>query len=164
MVSDRNKKLKQQYEELSIRRNQLLNEIENRLKKTRTESDSQFTDIADIATHNLQDELSMTVASEEIKKVKQIDDALARIDSGKYGTCVNCGCEIDLERLKVLPFATLCVKCKEKEEKEVCPEDEGYSYGRDVEFDYDFVTETEDDEEDRETNMDDHDIHKELNN
>lgn len=156
MSSDRNKNLKLQQSYLSKRRNQLLNEIENRLKKTRTESDTQLTDMADIATHNSQDELVMTVAAEEIKKVKQIDDALGRIDSGKYGICVNCCCEINLERLKALPFATLCVKCKEKEEKEIYPEDEGYSYGREVEFDYDLVTETGD-ERDIETNLN---IHK----
>ena len=42
----------------------------------------------------------------------QIKKALSRIGIGKYGRCERCGKEIEPERLKVLPDATLCLKCE----------------------------------------------------
>ena len=39
-------------------------------------------------------------------------DALARVGNGTYGICADCGDEIGLERLKVLPFAVRCVDCE----------------------------------------------------
>ena len=151
MLSDRNKNLKVFQEKLSLKREQILAEIENRRKESKSKNDSQLKDLADMATDNLQDELSMMAAEEEIKKLKQIDNALARIDSNKYGVCVSCGCEINIERLKALPFATLCVECKENEEKDFCPNSEGYSYGKEIEFDYDSCT---DEDVDVESNID----------
>ena len=46
--------------------------------------------------------------------LRQINDAMARIDEGKYGICEFCGEEIPEARLKVYPEATACVKCEEK--------------------------------------------------
>jgi DnaK suppressor protein len=47
-------------------------------------------------------------------RLRLIDQALARVDNGSYGTCAECGEDIPLERLKALPFALLCVDCQEK--------------------------------------------------
>lgn len=46
-----------------------------------------------------------------------IDEALARVENGTYGTCAECGEDIPLERLKALPFALLCVDCQGKRSK-----------------------------------------------
>lgn len=43
----------------------------------------------------------------------QCQEALGRLDRGEYGICRGCGKEIDIERLKALPYATLCIPCKE---------------------------------------------------
>jgi DnaK suppressor protein len=48
------------------------------------------------------------------EKLKFLDEALARLDAGKYGRCLGCGELIPLERLKALPFAAYCVDCQEK--------------------------------------------------
>jgi len=45
---------------------------------------------------------------------QQVDDALARMDAGTYGICTHCGREIPIARLRVRPFAELCVPCAEK--------------------------------------------------
>ncbi len=50
-------------------------------------------------------------------KVESIDHALKALETGHYGTCERCGNEIGAERLKALPGATLCVKCKAATEK-----------------------------------------------
>lgn len=51
------------------------------------------------------------------KKLKQTKKALARLKSGKYGFCEDCGKMIDTDRLTIYPEATLCVKCEAKREK-----------------------------------------------
>lgn len=43
----------------------------------------------------------------------QCQEALGRLDRGEYGICRGCGKEIDIERLKALPYATRCIPCKE---------------------------------------------------
>jgi DnaK suppressor protein len=47
-------------------------------------------------------------------RLRLIDEALARVDNGTYGICADCGDEIGLERLKILPFAVRCVDCESK--------------------------------------------------
>lgn len=49
--------------------------------------------------------------------MKQIEGALDKIDKGTYGVCDSCGGVIEKARLKVKPSATLCIKCKSKQEK-----------------------------------------------
>ncbi|WP_194421178.1 TraR/DksA family transcriptional regulator [Microbacterium abyssi] len=48
------------------------------------------------------------------EELKQVDEALARMDAGTYGVCANCGRGIPVARLRVRPFAELCVPCAEK--------------------------------------------------
>jgi RNA polymerase-binding protein DksA len=56
--------------------------------------------------------------SENVKDLlKRVNEALDHIEDGTYGTCDVCGERIQEERLKALPYANLCIKCKQKEEK-----------------------------------------------
>lgn len=54
----------------------------------------------------------------DTKKLKQIDDALTKIENKTYGMCEECGEEIPVARLKILPFAKLCIDCASNVEKE----------------------------------------------
>ncbi len=47
-------------------------------------------------------------------ELRQVDEALMRMDAGTYGICVHCGKPIPPERLEVRPFAEYCVACAEK--------------------------------------------------
>src|SRR6185437_50438 len=58
-------------------------------------------------------------------RLKAIAAALGRVDEGRYGTCEECGEDIPLERLKVLPFAAYCVDCQSKRNHRLRP-GEGY--------------------------------------
>ncbi len=49
--------------------------------------------------------------------LKKIDDALERIQKGSFGQCEECGDAISFERLKARPTATMCIKCKEDNER-----------------------------------------------
>jgi len=60
-------------------------------------------------------ELSLTYNAREL--LAQTERALARIDEGTYGWCESCGQPIGKERLQAFPRATLCVRCKQREER-----------------------------------------------
>jgi RNA polymerase-binding transcription factor DksA len=54
------------------------------------------------------------LAEAAASELRQVDDALARMDAGTYGVCLNCGNPIPAARLEVRPFAEYCVACAEK--------------------------------------------------
>jgi DnaK suppressor protein len=60
-------------------------------------------------------ELALTYKAREL--LVQTERALARIEAGTYGSCESCGEPIGKARLQVFPRATLCVRCKQREER-----------------------------------------------
>ncbi|SRR6266516_4578180 len=46
--------------------------------------------------------------------LRDTERALAKMEAGTYGTCENCGRPISRERLEAIPWATLCIDCKQK--------------------------------------------------
>ena len=62
---------------------------------------------ADVETH-----AGLIAQAEE--KLKFVDDAITRLEHGKYGECMGCREPIPIERLMVLPFAVYCVDCQQK--------------------------------------------------
>jgi DnaK suppressor protein len=73
--------------------------------------------MADTATETVDREIDYTLEETDGRLLAAIDAALARIESGTYGICVNCGAQIASERLEAMPWATLCIDCKRKEER-----------------------------------------------
>jgi RNA polymerase-binding transcription factor len=57
-------------------------------------------------------ERDLALSAQARAAIEQIDAAIAKIHGGNYGQCENCGTSIPKERLKALPYAALCVKCK----------------------------------------------------
>ncbi len=74
--------------------------------------------LADQASDFTEREKAFHFASREGRYLHHIDEALRRVKSADYGKCHECGKGIDLERLKAVPHARLCIKCKTKEEEE----------------------------------------------
>lgn len=73
--------------------------------------------MADMATDHYDREFNLGLASTEQETLRQIDEALRKIDDKSYGVCEVCESDIPLQRLKVRPFALLCIKCQEEKEK-----------------------------------------------
>ena len=73
--------------------------------------------MADVATDNYDREFSLGLADKEQVVVHRIDAAIEKIDEGTYGNCELCNKKIAITRLKVVPYAELCVPCQEKQEK-----------------------------------------------
>jgi RNA polymerase-binding transcription factor DksA len=51
------------------------------------------------------------IEKSKLQEIRQINDALKRIDEGSYGVCTQCGGLIDPKRLEALPTATKCISC-----------------------------------------------------
>lgn len=110
---------------LEIERNKLidgLNHIErDNLNRSQRDASGDLSGysfhMADQATDNFDREFSLDIASAEQNVLNRIDEALRKIDDGTYGVCETCEKPITLKRLKAVPYAKLCIKCKEDEEK-----------------------------------------------
>jgi DnaK suppressor protein len=61
---------------------------------------------------NVERERDLALSAQALAAVDEIDRALEKLDAGTYGVCEKCNENIPKERLKALPFAALCVKCK----------------------------------------------------
>jgi RNA polymerase-binding protein DksA len=73
--------------------------------------------MADTATETVDREIDYTLGEHDERLLEAIDEALVRIDAGNYGSCDNCGAQIAPERLEAMPWTTLCIDCKRKEER-----------------------------------------------
>ncbi|WP_416366414.1 TraR/DksA family transcriptional regulator [Nocardioides sp.] len=83
----------------------------------RNSGDGAGQDQADVGASSFERDYEMTVLSNERDKVAQIDRAVARIEDGTYGVCESCGQPIGKMRLMAFPRATLCMTCKQREER-----------------------------------------------
>ena len=73
--------------------------------------------MADMATDNYDREFSLGLADNEQKILNRINAALEKMDTNAFGLCELCDKKISKIRLKVVPYAELCVPCQEKLEK-----------------------------------------------
>jgi DnaK suppressor protein len=71
-------------------------------------------DFAEQATQRENDDVLHSLDDEAKQTLIRIDNALQRLKAGEYGICIRCGVEIPQARLKVMPYAELCVACAEK--------------------------------------------------
>lgn len=108
-------------------RNLLLKERDRleRERRTRTAEGSEYgSELADYDNH------PADAASDTYERTKdyaieenfreltdQIEEALRKIEDGTYGECDRCGRQINRERLKAIPYATLCIDCQETLER-----------------------------------------------
>src|SRR6185369_9592645 len=80
-------------------------------------TDSAGDDQADTGTKTFEREQEITLANNVRERMGQVERALDRLDDGQYGWCEKCGNPIPVERLAAFPSATLCVTCKQLEER-----------------------------------------------
>jgi DnaK suppressor protein len=73
--------------------------------------------LAETAGVTLDREIDLTLEENARARIVQIDRALRKMESGTFGVCDSCRQPIGEERLKVAPFATLCIDCKRREDR-----------------------------------------------
>ncbi len=74
-------------------------------------------DTADAGTKTYQREHELALTRNARELLAQNERALARMANGTYGICESCGNPIGKARLQAFPRATLCVQCKQREER-----------------------------------------------
>ncbi|MCH7231899.1 TraR/DksA family transcriptional regulator [Glycomyces sp. L485] len=80
-------------------------------------SDTAGDDQIDSGSKTVEHEHEVTVANAISERIRQVSHALDRLDDGDYGICEKCGKPIPAARLAAFPSATLCVSCKQLEER-----------------------------------------------
>jgi len=71
--------------------------------------------LADTASETFERELDEGLEEDAERQLREVEDALERIENGSYGTCGTCGKPIPEERLEAIPWATLCVEDARKQ-------------------------------------------------
>jgi DnaK suppressor protein len=87
-----------------------------------TESNGDPSSAADLGTDNFEREFTLSLLEGKDAILDQIDEALERIAAGSFGTCEVCEAKIPRARLDAIPYASRCVACAARLERE-CPID-----------------------------------------
>lgn len=89
-------------------------ELSTRLEKLSADlSKSHSADSGEQAVERENDEVIEQLEHDTAEELRQVDHALQRIEAGTYHECEICGKEISSERLKALPFVSICIACAE---------------------------------------------------
>ena len=107
--------LVERHEELQAEYDTSISEL-TELQRDRV-SDSVGDDQADTGTKTFEREQEITLANNLLERITQVERAIDRLGQGNYGWCEKCGNQIPVERLAAFPSATLCVSCKQLEER-----------------------------------------------
>ena len=99
-------------ERLGKMREDLLNESDDTVNEMREENNL-YPDPSDRASMETENINLLRIRDRERKLLSKVDEALDRMEQGSFGLCEECGEEIDLERLKIRPVTTFCIRCKE---------------------------------------------------
>jgi RNA polymerase-binding protein DksA len=83
----------------------------------RAGGDGAGNDQADVGSTSLERDAEMSLANNTRDMLIQTERALERLDDRTYGVCESCGNPIGKRRLMVFPRATLCMTCKQREER-----------------------------------------------
>jgi RNA polymerase-binding protein DksA len=104
---------------------ELLVSMRNELLEKLTEDNSDFREMVnsmgikdsiDVAADDIAFKKMEAINKHEANRLRSIENAIARIHNGKYGYCLRCGKKIPEERLRAIPYAVLCIDCKNAEE------------------------------------------------
>lgn len=111
------KELKYFKELLEKQKTDLL-QVANRTKEEEIAMDpDDLPDDLDVATSEINQSITLRLRDRERFLITKIDKALAQIDDGTFGVCEECGDPIGFKRLEVRPVTTLCIRCKEEQER-----------------------------------------------
>jgi RNA polymerase-binding transcription factor len=102
---------------LSERRSEIQNQVQSRIRDGRADRPNGRDDL-EVSDDDIQGDLEFALLQMRAENLSRIDQALVRVEAGKYGSCFECEGEISERRLRALPFAVRCQACEEKQENE----------------------------------------------
>jgi RNA polymerase-binding transcription factor DksA len=110
-LTDERRRLRQELSEMEQ------HQVKTEEKPVADVSGSYDDDLVDVATETFEREKGLALESSVQGMLQMVEEALRRTRSGTYGVCDGCGRLIDANRLRAIPYARLCIKCKEREER-----------------------------------------------
>ncbi len=111
------KDLKRFRKMLEESRDSLLQSAKKTLMEESNFDTDDLPDEIDLASSEYNQSMVFRLRDREKFLLKKIEKALQRIDEGNFGVCERCEEEISLKRLEARPVTTLCIRCKEEQEK-----------------------------------------------
>ena len=103
---------------LTERRREMQDEVQRRIRNGRTDRPKEVRDDLEHSDADIQGDIELALLQLRAETLTRIDEALVRLDAGKYGSCFECAGEISERRLRALPFAVRCQACEERREQE----------------------------------------------
>jgi DnaK suppressor protein len=131
--------IKKMQQRLIVRRDALRSVLAGDVNTLRSIRDSAVGDEGDVSVFGEQAEISSQMAQVESRELTKVERALEQMREGSYGKCESCNKAINVLRLQAVPYATECIHCARKGERERARE-EGRSH-------YDRMATTDDDHE-----------------
>lgn len=106
---------------IDARRTALLNELRQDVNRSREQQYGELAgpapDAGDESVADLIADLDHAEVERDVGELRQLDAARSRMDEGSYGECVQCGRDIQFERLRANPSALRCIDCQTLFEK-----------------------------------------------
>jgi DnaK suppressor protein len=99
------------------RRQAMRDEVQDRIRNGRAGRHKEVSDDLEYSDADVQGDIECALLQMTAETVARIDQALVRLDAGKYGSCFECAGEISERRLRALPFAVRCQDCEERRER-----------------------------------------------
>ena len=103
---------------LSERRRAMQDEVQSRIRDGRSGRTKEGGDDLEQSDADVQGDIEFALLQMRAETLARIDEALVRLDAGKYGSCFECSGEISERRLRALPFAVRCQTCEERRERD----------------------------------------------
>jgi DnaK suppressor protein len=101
---------------LEKRRAEIVAEIKRAREDSVAVDHSSFSEVGDQVSASVEKERAFEYGELGVQELREIDMALHRLNEGTYGICEMCDKPITVKRLRVVPSARLCIKCKSREE------------------------------------------------
>jgi DnaK suppressor protein len=99
------------------KRDEIVKKAKQTLEEDMTLDANDLPDEMDLASSEYLQSFTFRLRGREKSFLDKITKALAKIEDGSFGTCEECGEEISVKRLEARPETTLCIKCKEDQER-----------------------------------------------
>lgn len=102
---------------LQQQKRELLDKARKTLMEDMALDVNELPDDMDFASSQADQGILLRLRGREKTLLKKIDEAIMRIGEGEFGVCEDCGEDIHLKRLEARPVTTLCIRCKEEQER-----------------------------------------------
>jgi DnaK suppressor protein len=102
---------------LTEKRDEIIKKAKQTLEEDMALDANDLPDEMDLASSEYLQSFTFRLRGREKVFLDKIEKALAKIEDGSFGTCEECGEEISVKRLEARPETTLCIRCKEDQER-----------------------------------------------